>query len=488
MKTWFDNETVIAPLDTFAVLPDWLAAGMDGERVKESLQRQVPEFFEERARLLSCTPERLRAKGEEWLARYRLSVADPDGQTDSVVVVGNLFAPSADEPTDPGAGTDARFGEEGWACWLADLRLELRVETADPALPALQDIIDPTAARDLLQQVVVEAGYSDAAVAACRPNVVRYKPGSRCTVVVDVDYDPANGNRPGPDPIVIKTHQGDKGQTAWAAMKALWESPLAHGDIVTLAEPLGYEPERRILFQGPIPEDCTLKELAREAIADGTDGQLDRLREELAKTGHALAALHKTSTSYGETATLDGELAELREVVGRLSFSVPPLEAAAEPLLTRLHELSVEFPAEQSVPSHHDFRPAQVLLHGGKVGFIDFDGASMAEPALDLGRFRAKLRDIGISVLSASGQDLAGPALEHELSVMDELCEHFLDAYREKAEVSRERVLLWETCDLITAMLHAWTKVRLARITPRLTVLTHHLTKHSIADESLARR
>ena len=44
MKTWFDTETVIAPLDTFATLPDWLAAGMDGERVKESLQRQVPEL------------------------------------------------------------------------------------------------------------------------------------------------------------------------------------------------------------------------------------------------------------------------------------------------------------------------------------------------------------------------------------------------------------------------------------------------------------
>ena len=46
MKTWFDTETVIAPLETFEVLPDWLAAGMSGERVQESLQRQVPEFRE----------------------------------------------------------------------------------------------------------------------------------------------------------------------------------------------------------------------------------------------------------------------------------------------------------------------------------------------------------------------------------------------------------------------------------------------------------
>ncbi len=486
MKTWFDREMVIAPLDTFATLPDWLAAGMDGERVKESLQRRVPELSTGRTRLLSCTPERLRAKGEEWLARYRLAVEDENAEARSVVVVGNLYGPLVAVPSgdDVGAGdglgTGAPFGEAGWSCWLEDLRLQLQVETADPALPALQDIIDPVAARDLLQHVIVDAGYGDAVVSACRPEVVRYKPGSRCTVVVGVDYDRTNGNQPGPDPIVIKTHQGDKGQTAWAAMTALWQSPLARQGVVTLAEPLGYDPERRILFQGPIPEDCTLKELARNAIADGGESQLDRLREELAKTGYALAALHQSSTTYGETATLDGELEELREVVGRLSFSVPPLEAAAEPLLKRLEELSVEYPAEGSVPSHHDFRPAQVLVHGGKVGFIDFDGASMAEPALDLGRFRAKLRDIGISVLSASGQPLSGPPLEQNLALMDGLCDHFLDAYGEKAKVSTERVLLWETCDLLTAMLHAWTKVRLARIHPRLTVVRHHLHEHSV--------
>ena len=484
MKTWFDTESVIAPLDTFATLPDWLAAGMNGERVLASLQRQVPELAEGRPQLLSCWPQRLRAKGEEWLARYQLTVADPGAEPRNVIVVGNLYAPSADLPTgtDDANGGGAAFGEPGWTCWLDDLRLELAVETADPALPALQDIVDPVAARELLQQVVVKAGYHDASVTAARPNVVRYKPGSRCTVVVEVDYDQANGYQPGPDPIVIKTHQGDKGQTAWAAMTALWESPLARDGVVTLAEPLGYDPERRILFQGPIPEEYTLKELARLAVADGSDAQLDRLRSELAKTGYALAALHRSETSYGDTATLEGELEELREVIGRLSFSVPPLEAAADPLLTRLEQLSVECPADGIVPSHHDFRPAQVLLHGGNVGFIDFDGASMAEPALDLGRFRAKLRDIVISVLSASDQPMEGSALDWHLNLMDELCDHFLDAYLEKAKVSRERVLLWETCDLLTAMLHAWTKVRLLRIDPRMTVLKHHLEKHSMPE------
>jgi hypothetical protein len=36
-----------------------------------------------------------------------------------------------------------------------------------------------------------------------------------------------------------------------------------------------------------------------------------------------------------------------------------------------------------------------------------------------------------------------------------------------------ERVQFWETIDLVTAMLHAWTKVRLLRVEPRLIVLRH---------------
>ena len=476
MTMWFETEEVITPLDAFATLPDWLRAGMDGPRIQRSLEQAVPELTAGSLQLRSCTPQRLRAKDDQWLARYQLDIATSGGETKDIVLVGNLYAPAVTAPAVPAPDVNAPFGEAGWACWLPDLRLLLRVEGADPALPALRDILDPSAAADLLQKVLIDAGYGSAVVASCRPDPVRYKPGSRCTVVVGVTYADSDGALPGPDPIVIKTHQGDKGQTAWTAMTALWESPLREGDALTIAEPLAYDAERRLLFQGPIPEDQTLKVLVRDAITDGTPAALQLLREELAKTGRGLAALHHCGASYGRTATLDEEVLEIREVVSRLSVSVPQLQVAADPLLDRLDELSAAFPAEQSVPAHHDFRPAQVLLHAGSIGFIDFDGASMAEPALDLGRFRAKLRDIGISTLAYSEKPLTGPPLSENLTLLDDLCDVFLDAYRELAPVSTERVLLWETCDLLTGMLHAWTKVRLARIDPRLTLLRHHLT------------
>lgn len=476
-----DRDETFLSLTAFASLPAWLAAGMDGERIRDLVAQQVPEVTDGSMRLVACTPQRLRAKGDEWLARYRLTVSDSDGEQRDVVLVGNLWPPGHPLPAaerDP--STETAFGEVGWRCWLPDVRLELRVQESDEALPALPMLVEPEPAAALLQPILRAAGYH-ATISTCRPEVVRYKPGSRCTVVVRLTYANGAGAPPPPDPVVLKTHQGDKGQMAWAAMTALWDRPQTWRGVVTLAEPLAYLPEERILVQGPVPEEYTLKELARRAIADGSPVMLDRLREELAKTGRALAALHRSGASYGRTATFEDEIAEVREVIERLSLSIPQLETAAEPLLRRLAQVSSEEYADPIVPAHHDFRPAQVLLHGGEIGFIDFDGASMAEPALDLGRFRAKLRDIGISTLAHTGQPLTGRPLDENLALLDELCDGFLAAYEQHAVVSRARVLLWESCDLLTAMLHAWTKVRLARVEPRMAVLMHQLRASGLA-------
>ena len=479
------TDPMVDSLRAFATLPRWLAAAMHGDEVADSLVRHVPDLAEGRLRLLSCSPERLRAKGEEWVARYRLTVVAEGGEPRDVVLVGVLSAPGRDDPASgqdrPGpAAQDLPFAQDGWSCVLPDLRLSLRREVSDEGLPALPMLVEPEETAALVQGVVRGAGYDGATVTSCDPVVVRYKPGSRCTVVVGVEY--ADGTTPAPpSPVVLKTHQGDKGQTAWAAMTALWDRQAAWRGSVELAEPLAYLPDERILAQGPLPEEMTLKELARTAFADGRPEGLERLRAELARTARALAVLHGSGAAYGRTATFEDEVEEVREVIGRLSLSVPELEAAAEPLLETLEEMARTHPADPIVPAHHDFRPAQVLLHEGTQGFIDFDGASMAEPALDLGRFRAKLRDIGISSLIYTGQPLSGAPLQDNLALLDELCEDFLAAYQQLAAVSRQRVLMWESCDLLTGLLHAWTKVRLVRVEPRLAVLLHQLRASGLA-------
>ena len=342
----------------------------------------------------------MRAKGAEWHVHCRVELVD-DGQPSELVLIGRLLPPGSAPPL---VDSPASFGEPGWRCYLPDLRLQLEVEVVDAGLPALPTLVDPDTAAKVLQQSLRDAGYA-VAVAGCIPEVVRYKPGSRCTIVYRMDY---GDGVPGPDPLVVKTHQGDKGRTAWEAMQALWAQPVATNGVVTLAQPLAYLPEDRVLVQGPVPEERTLKDLAREALTDAVTnesaGSLDGLREMLARTAAALAALHGSGARYGRSATWEEELTEVREVVARLAITVPHIGAAADPLLSRLEALHSSVRADPLVSAHHDFRPAQVLLHEGGIGFIDFDGACQAEPSLDLGRFRAKLRDIGIGAFCASGQ------------------------------------------------------------------------------------
>jgi hypothetical protein len=470
-----DPATIVGSLAAFSRLPDWLAAGMDPRRVGEGLERQVPELRDGRVRLLACTPDRLRAKGDEWVARYTLSVAEPVGERSEIVLVGNLWPPGREPsgPTDDPVGV-AGFGEPGWCCALASPRLDLRLQTSDEALPALPRLADPMEAAQLIGPVLRAAGYPDSEITSCDPAVVRYKPASRCTVVVGLGYADGAGGPVPPDRVVLKTHHGDKGEAAWDAMVALWQHRAPWSHAVRLAEPLGYLADERILVQGPVPGDLLLKDLAREAIADGDGGLLGRLRAELSATAKGIAAVHTSGVTYGPTDTIEDELEKVREVVDRLATSAPELAGAAQPLVGCLAGLARDTDPDPVVPCHHDFRPAQVLLDGEGVSFVDFDGACMAEPALDLGRFRAKLRDTGIS---APGPDAprAVEDTEQRLELLDHLCETFLTDYQQHAAVSRERVLLWETCDLLTSLLHAWTKVLLPRVEARLSLLVHQV-------------
>jgi hypothetical protein len=468
------TDPVRVALGSFAELPDWLAALMRPGRLEDSLRRHVEEIAEGRLELVSCRADQLRAKDDEWRARCRVTVATPGASEDvrEVVLVGLLHPPDRTAP-DPLPRGGVPFGGESYEVWLADLRVHLRTEEADPGLPALVDLSNPAAAARLIEEMLRVAGHPTATVASATPNIARYKPGSRCTIVYDVAYEHDGAGLP--NPVIAKTHEGDKGAFAHQAMTALWNTPLAHSGAVLLAEPLGYLPQERILLQGPVPEERTLKELCVEAFESGDTGLLAELRGHLTGTAHALAALHTSGAVYPRTVTVDDWLAETREVVERLGHTVPDLPGWAAPLIALLDDVDASTPADPVVSSHHDFRPAQVLISAEGLAFIDFDGAAMAEPGLDIGRFRGKLRDIGVTALAAHPDGYCEDRLRDRLELLDTLCDDFLADYRTRAPVGPQRVELWEMIDLFMALLHTWTKVRLLRVHPRLAIVLHRL-------------
>jgi hypothetical protein len=453
-------------LARLAEMPDWLAVLDDPARVSAALREAVPGV---RGAKLGA----VRLKQEAWTARCKLVLGGEDGGDRVLYFSGTIVPPGQPRPS--GTPPSAVGLADGGHGWLPALRLVLVPEPqAETKLPALAPLTDPEQARALLEQAI-RAGtpaYRDLRILACEPRVMRYSPGSRATILYRLDL-PAEGRAAGwPEVVVAKTyHRSDKGRTAWEGMQALWHSPLGSSGSVAIAEPLAWVPGLKILVQGPIRQEQTLKDLLLEALASDDATAWAQLRGYLAKTADGLAELHRSGTPGAERVTWHDELVEVREVLGRVTSRLPGLAGAAEGFLDEVERIAGRVPADAAGPAHRSFRPAQVLLHSGEIGFIDFDGFCQAEPALDVALFRATVRDLGMGTLPRTASPAACRA---RLARLDALCDEFLGRYQERSPVSPRRVAVWEALDLLTNVLHAWTKAKPVRLAHGVTLLRDH--------------
>jgi hypothetical protein len=347
-------------------------------------------------------------------------------------------------------------------------------------LASLDELTDPERSRQLLEKSIRLGSprYADFRIATCTPNVVRYKPGSRCTVVYRLEYPQGNSSHPSwPNLVVAKTYRNEKGMNAWKSMRAVWDSPLGSSEAVAIAEPLAYVPEMRVLIQGPIREQVTLKELIRSAVCQRTPDDIDQMLEFMRKTARGVVALHSSGVKIGPTWTWENELNTVQEQVDNLGETIPALKAGTAPLLAQLVTLTQTYPPDRLVPSHGSFRPAQVLIDAGQIGFIDFDSFCQAEPADDLALFLGNVKSIGLTAFEEDEDAplLDRPEQEARLELLDHACRVFLDEYETSLPVSHQRINLWETLDLLTIVIHSWTKVKPVRLNNTLFLLEHHL-------------
>jgi hypothetical protein len=473
-----------AGLRGLATLPPWLVAVLEPDRLRASLTHALHEHGGGDLVVHRCRPRHFRLEGDRWAFVCAVTVggAGAADERTKVLLEGWLGPPGAAAP-----GADGRtvaFGSEGWRCRLPDLGAELRTAPPDTALPLVADLTEADRARVLLEDAIRRGSpaHADLRLVVCRPRVMRYDRGNRCTVLCEVEHAAADGGRDRPGLLIAKTHRDDRGRNAYDAMRALWSSELRRSPAVAIAEPLAYRPEVRLLVQGPVAGDRSLSDLIVAWSRQRTPAAVDELEAYTIRAAEGLAALHGCGVSWGESVTLQGEVAHAQALIAQLAVPIPELSGIAAPLLDRVVDLAAEHPADAARPSHGTFRPAQVLLHRGGVGFIDFDDFCQAEPALDVARFRAGIRDIGMRDLVGKGDGITpdSAATRATTTALEALCEVFLRRYEALAPVSRERIVLWETLDLLTYVLHAWDKLSPARLRARTLTLEEHLRSSAL--------
>ena len=246
---------------TLRDLPDWMMAARDPDHICAAFSQAIPEFQAGQLILRQCDSSNIRYKGENWQGFYELMVSQP-GEDDTIEInfQGILFPP--DVFSDRRLLVENSLGSPDWHAVIPALHLELWPKKPEGVLSALELLVDPEQSRQYLMSRIRSASpaYQNLEIQASHPKIARYKPGSRCTIVYRLDY-PQGAGADGhwPELVVAKTYRKEKGQNAYESMRALWDFPLSSGTAVKIAEPLAYDPELKVMLQGPIRQEKTLK-------------------------------------------------------------------------------------------------------------------------------------------------------------------------------------------------------------------------------------
>ena len=177
---------------------------------------------------------------------------------------------------------------------------------------------------------------------------------------------------------------------AHAAATGLWEDGFRPPSPLLVPRPLGYAPG----------SSAVVSELGEgEPWADFLHAGPAALRDASARAAAWLVRLQHAAVGPAAGGP-EGErpvAAQLADLARSRPDHRAALMALGDRLVPRLAE-----PQAPAVPSHGDFHPKNVLLHGGRTTGIDLDGFALREPAFDVGWAMGQLLSMSYFRLGAT--------------------------------------------------------------------------------------
>jgi aminoglycoside phosphotransferase (APT) family kinase protein len=245
---------------------------------------------------------------------------------------------------------------------------------------------------------------------------------------------------------------------------------------------LGYFPDVQLLMMEALPGKPFFKELLKtwtgNSHAGGTESASASSEVTLEKAVQTCAliavTLHSSGIKLGRPATLETQVAKLRDGTEVLSQVFPELGAQMKSWLDQTVEFAQAYPAMPLCFSHGDFTYTQLIFEGNEGGLVDFDTMCQAEPAQDLGHYLAYQR---LNIIK--DQDPNAPFAPEAI---ERLCALFLETYIDNAKdwieeerLFRGRVAIYELISLIRLTLHSWEKMKGSRLKQTIPLLEERI-------------
>ena len=211
-------------------------------------------------------------------------------------------------------------------------------------------------------------GLGDVLARLEHAQVVRYRPGKRCTL---------RGFVSGAERFVKVVTAGER---LYRDAITLWNGHLEGALSTAVAEPHAWEHATQSFWQGVVP--------GRPIVAELCGPQGDRFARRL---GTALGELAGSGLKPGSSHDATEQLERTGRAIKRSILALPALRPRLEAMCDELARRHATLPACRLVPIHGAPHMHQWLIDEDRLGLVDFDRFALGEPEFDLSTFVAEL-------------------------------------------------------------------------------------------------
>ena len=260
---------------------------------------------------------------------------------------------------------------------VSNLDLLLQVFPADYRLPALSRLMtDPEALVAPFLPAWPDAGSQQPVWQA---KTVRYRVGMRAMVRLTASGVPSAEAASAPRTIYAKVFRDERdGERTYEIQRTIWEAASAGNAAFTVAEPLAWLPDQRVLLFAEVAGANLRGMLASGAPAEAAVRQAAR----------AIASFHQLPVEafarHPRRRPTRDEEARPEKLGDRLRASEPRLAGEIDRLVAAIE---TGLSGGSVAPTHFDLRPGHVLIDGDRVALLDFDKLTLADPMVDIANF-----------------------------------------------------------------------------------------------------
>ena len=267
---------------------------------------------------------------------------------------------------------------------LPGLGMRLLVWPLDPTHPQLVRASDPRHVPQMLRAGPAAAGRGPARYGV---RAVRYRPGQRHVL----RYDPLDlPDRKGDGrALFAKLYRPGVGARAFQVAEFIAAGLASSRGGVSAVRPIAYLPDDDVVLYPAVVGEPLTRRLGKPDAALG---------RHLGLAGAALRCLHAVASPTAElempSFNMERELCRVLGAGRRLGPIMPGADARVAAIVERAAALHERLPREGPGLAHGDYKADHLWIapRGSGLTLIDFDSASLAEPALDLGKFLADLQ------------------------------------------------------------------------------------------------